>query len=242
MTLRDVAARAGVSTSTVARVAPQQRLRRRGDARARGGGHAGGRLPPQRGRVRPQAPAHDDDRHAAARDAAEPVLRRGRARHRAGARASWATTCSSTTRAGRPSTSAQGVDALLSQQVEAIVFAKPVDRDNVELAHAAGIAVVEVEKPLFRRGRHRARRQLRRRHGGDGAPARPRPRAGRLHRRAVAGRGRRRSSTASSHERLAAYRDALRARGLPADDSLVVLGEYYTDAGLGRASAPATTT
>src|SRR5919108_6623544 len=41
-----------------------------------------------------------------------------------------------------------GVDALLSQRVEAIVFAKPVDVANVELARAAGAAVVEVEKPL----------------------------------------------------------------------------------------------
>ena len=33
------------------------------------------------------------------------------------------------------------------------------------------------------------------------------------------------------HERLQAYRDALRAQGLPADESLVILGEYHTDAG-----------
>jgi DNA-binding LacI/PurR family transcriptional regulator len=33
------------------------------------------------------------------------------------------------------------------------------------------------------------------------------------------------------HERLQAYRDALQAHDLPADDSLVVLGEYHTDAG-----------
>src|ERR687893_2457300 len=46
----------------------------------------------------------------------------------------------------------RGVEALLSQQVEAIIFAKPVDRDNVALAHAAGIAVVEVEKPLYAEG------------------------------------------------------------------------------------------
>jgi DNA-binding LacI/PurR family transcriptional regulator len=32
-------------------------------------------------------------------------------------------------------------------------------------------------------------------------------------------------------ERLAAYRDALAAHGLPADESLVVLGEYHADAG-----------
>jgi LacI family transcriptional regulator len=126
----------------------------------------------------------------------------------------------------------RGVDALLSQQVEAIVFATPVDAANVELAHAAGVAVVEVEKPLFHRGgsvlvdnyvgataamQHLL--DLGHEHiGFIGEPSRPGPVAGEAMDRVVA-------------ERLAAYRDALAARGLPADDSLVVLGEYHTDAG-----------
>ena len=42
-----------------------------------------------------------------------------------------------------------GVDAFLSQRVEAIVFAKPVDARNVEPARRAGVVVVEVEKPRF---------------------------------------------------------------------------------------------
>jgi DNA-binding LacI/PurR family transcriptional regulator len=53
---------------------------------------------------------------------------------------------------GRADHERAGVDAFLSQQVEAIIFAKPVEARNVELAHRAGVAVVEVEKPLFAGG------------------------------------------------------------------------------------------
>jgi DNA-binding LacI/PurR family transcriptional regulator len=123
-----------------------------------------------------------------------------------------------------------GVDTLLSQRVEAIVFAKPVDSRNVELAHSAGVAVVEVEKPLYARGGavlvdnyvgataaiehliELGHTQV----GFIGEPSRAAD--GRIVDRVV-------------HERLQAYRDALRKHELPADDSLVVLGEYHTDAG-----------
>ncbi len=124
----------------------------------------------------------------------------------------------------------QGVEALLSQQVEAIVFAKPVDRDNVALAHAAGIAVVEVEKPLYAEGgtvlvdnyvgaSAAMEHLLDLGHTEVGFIGEPSQDAdGSVVDRVV-------------HERVAAYRDALRARDLPPDDSLVVLGEYFTDAG-----------
>jgi LacI family transcriptional regulator len=125
-----------------------------------------------------------------------------------------------------------GVDTLLSQQVEAIVFATPVDARNVELAHAAGTAVVEVEKPLFRRGgsvlvdnyvgamaaMHHLLDLGHEEIGFIGEPSRIRPQGGEVVDRVVA-------------ERLAAYRDALADRGLGGDESLVVLGEYHTDAG-----------
>jgi DNA-binding LacI/PurR family transcriptional regulator len=125
-----------------------------------------------------------------------------------------------------------GVEALLSQQVEAIVFAKPVDAGNVELAHHAGVAVVEVEKPLYGKGgsilvdnyvgataamRHLL--ELGHEHVGFiGEPSRTAATDGRPVDRVVA-------------ERLAGYRDALREHGLPDDESLVVLGDYYADAG-----------
>jgi DNA-binding LacI/PurR family transcriptional regulator len=123
-----------------------------------------------------------------------------------------------------------GVDALLGQQVEAIVFAKPVDAVNVEVAHAAGVAVVEVEKPLYRRagsvlvdntvGATAAMQHLldlgHEHIGFIGEPS-----------QTVGGR----PVDRVVDERVSAYRDALAARGLPADDSLVVLGSYHTDAG-----------
>jgi len=126
----------------------------------------------------------------------------------------------------------KGVDAFLSQQVDAIVFATPVDAANVELAHDAGVAVVEVEKPLFERGGsvlvdnyvgataamfHLI--ELGHEHiGFIGEPSRYAAVGGPPLDRVV-------------DERLAGYRDALAEHGLPADDTLVVLGEYHSDAG-----------
>jgi LacI family transcriptional regulator, galactose operon repressor len=126
----------------------------------------------------------------------------------------------------------EGVDALLSQRVEAIVFAKPVDVANVDLARAAGTAVVEVEKPLSRAegvvlvdnyvGATAAMRHLidlgHEHIGFIGEPSQAKGERGRPVDRVV-------------NERLAAYRDALGASGRPVDDSLVVLGDYYADAG-----------
>jgi DNA-binding LacI/PurR family transcriptional regulator len=125
-----------------------------------------------------------------------------------------------------------GVDAFLSQRVDAIVFAKPVDARNVELAHRAGVAVVEIEKPLFGAagavlvdnyvGASAAMRhlvELGHEHiGFIGEPARDAP----IHSRPV---------DRVVNERLAAYRDAMAEHGLAPDESLVVLGEYHSDAG-----------
>ena len=125
----------------------------------------------------------------------------------------------------------QGVEALLSQQVEAIVFAKPVDARQ----RRAGA-----------RGGHRPSSRSRSRSTPRAAPcsstttSAPRRRWSTCSTsatpRSASSASRRRTRTASVvdrvvHERVAAYRDALRARDLPPDDSLVVLGEYFTDAG-----------
>jgi LacI family transcriptional regulator, galactose operon repressor len=125
-----------------------------------------------------------------------------------------------------------GVEAFLTQRVDAIVFAKPVDARNVELAHAAGVAVVEVEKPLYGGGgvvlvdnhvgaTHAMEHLLELGHehiGFIGEPSQATGRGGRPVDRVV-------------NERFAAYRDALAARGRGFDPSLVVVGEYYAEAG-----------
>jgi DNA-binding LacI/PurR family transcriptional regulator len=125
-----------------------------------------------------------------------------------------------------------GVEAFLSQQVEAIVFAKPVDARNVELAHRAGVAVVEVEKPLFSGGgtvlvdnyvgataamRHLL--ELGHEHVGFiGEPLRDAPVDGQPVDRVV-------------NERFAGYRDALAEHGVGVDESLIVVGDYSSDIG-----------
>lgn len=125
-----------------------------------------------------------------------------------------------------------GVEALLSQQVEAIVFAHAVDASNVELAHSAGVAVVEVERPRYGAagavlvdnyvGATSAMHHLielgHERIGFIGEPSRDVPTDGKPVDRIV-------------NERFNGYRDALRENGLPADESLIVLGDYYADAG-----------
>lgn len=124
-----------------------------------------------------------------------------------------------------------GVDAFLSQQVAAIVFTTPLDAANVELAHRAGVAVVEVEKPLFNRGGvvlvdNRVGALAAMRHllelGHEriafmGEPTRVAP-DGEPADRVV-------------DERFSAYRDALAEHGVAYDESLVVLGRYFGDSG-----------
>lgn len=126
-----------------------------------------------------------------------------------------------------------GVDVLLSQQVDAIVFAKPVEASNVELAHRAGAAVVEVEKPRY----GALGSVLVDNYVGATAAMRHLLELGHLNIGFI-GEPSREDSTATGrwaarviNERLAGYRDALAERGLPEDDSLIVVGEYYRDAG-----------
>jgi len=125
-----------------------------------------------------------------------------------------------------------GVDAFLSQQVDAIIFATPVDAGNVEHAHRAGVAVVEVEKPLYGAagavvvdnyvGATAAMGhllELGHEHiGFIGEPSSEAQTAGSPVDRVV-------------NERLAGYRDTLRKQGRAGDESLVVLGDYASDAG-----------
>jgi LacI family transcriptional regulator len=125
-----------------------------------------------------------------------------------------------------------GVETLLSQQVEAIVFAHSFDAANVETALAAGVAVVEVEKPQsgasgavvvdnYVGAREAMAHLLELGHeqiGFIGEPTHPSVVAGAHAARVV-------------HERLAGYRDALAEHGLPGDDSLVVLGRYAEEEG-----------
>jgi DNA-binding LacI/PurR family transcriptional regulator len=125
-----------------------------------------------------------------------------------------------------------GVNTLLSQQVEAIVFAHSVDAANVETALAAGVAVVEVEKPLcgasgaivvdnYVGAREAMGHLLELGHEHIGFIGEP------THRSAVAGE----HAERVVRERLEGYRDALSDRGLPRDDSLVVLGSYAEEEG-----------
>ncbi|HVO55058.1 MAG TPA: LacI family DNA-binding transcriptional regulator [Solirubrobacterales bacterium] len=126
----------------------------------------------------------------------------------------------------------EGVEAFLSQKVDAVVFATPLDPANVELADRAGAAVVEVEKPLYGQGGsvlvdNYAGASAAMEHlislghetiGFIGEPLREEPLEGRPVERVV-------------NERFGGYRDALLRHGLQYDDSLAVLGDYALDAG-----------
>jgi DNA-binding LacI/PurR family transcriptional regulator len=125
-----------------------------------------------------------------------------------------------------------GVETLLSQQVEAIVFAHSLDAGNVETALAAGAAVVEVEKPLSSKSgaivvdnyvgaRAAMAHLLELGHQHIGFVGEP------THRVAVAGE----HAERVIRERLDGYRDARAEHGLPDDESLVVLGSYADEPG-----------
>jgi LacI family transcriptional regulator, galactose operon repressor len=128
-----------------------------------------------------------------------------------------------------------GIEAFLSQQVDAIVFANPLDAANVALAHHAGVAVVEVERPLFdgagvilvdnyvgaTAGMQHLLELGHERIAFMGEPPHIVPATGLPVDRIVA-------------ERYAAYRDALTGHGLELDESLVVLDRYHGDSGWPR--------
>jgi DNA-binding LacI/PurR family transcriptional regulator len=229
MTLRDVAARAGVSTSTVARVlhrngyvAPD--TRERVEAAMREGGFRLNAV--ASGLKRRRTTTIGTLLHETLPNPFFATVALG-IEHEASEQGHNVLVYNTR---GSAELERAGVDALLGQQVEAIVFAKPVDAANVAVAHDAGVAVVEVEKPLYRRagsvlvdntvGASAAMdhlRELGHEHiGFIGEPS-----------RTVDGR----AVDRVVDERLAAYRDAMARRGLAGDDSLVVLGSYHTDAG-----------
>lgn len=231
MTLRDVAARAGVSTSTVARVVHRngyvaEETRERVEAAMREGGFRLNAVASGLKRRRTTTIGtllHETSPNPFFAEVALGI-EHGASEHGYNVLVYNARGSAEHERAG--------VDALLSQQVEAIVFAKPVDARNVELAHSAGVAVVEVEKPLFWGGGavlvdnyvgataamdhllQLGHQQI----GFIGEPSHAPAADGRPADRVV-------------NERLAAHRDALAGHGLAFEDSLVVLGEYHTDAG-----------
>jgi DNA-binding LacI/PurR family transcriptional regulator len=231
MTLRDVAARAGVSTSTVARVVHSngyvaEDTRERVEAAMREGGFRLNAV--ASGLKRRRSTTIGTLLHETLPNPffAEVALgiEHGASEHGYNVLVYNAGGLADHERAG--------VEAFLSQQVEAIIFAKPLDARNVELAHRAGVAVVEVEKPLFAGGgtvlvdnyvgataatRHLI--ELGHEHVGFiGEPARDEPSDGRPVDRVV-------------NERLAGYRDELTRHGIALDESLVVVGDYASDAG-----------
>jgi DNA-binding LacI/PurR family transcriptional regulator len=127
----------------------------------------------------------------------------------------------------------QGVEAFLSQRVDAIVFSTPLEAGNVELAHQAGAAVVEVERPLYGGGGS----VLVDNHVGASAAMEHLIVLGHT---AIGfiGEALQQAPTVESaavervvNERQAGHRDVLLRHGLPYDPSLVVAGDYSLDAG-----------
>jgi LacI family transcriptional regulator len=233
MTLRDVAARAGVSTSTVARVvhgngyvAPE--TRERVERAMREGGFRLNAVAAGLKRRRTTtigAVLHETLPNPFFAEVALGIERGARERGYDVLVAN---------ASGSAEQERAGVEAFLSQQAAAIVFARPVDGDNVALAQRAGAAVVEVEWPLFGgggrvlvddyAGAREAMRHLfelgHERIGFLGEPTPSPPSAARAPQAVAAGR-------------LGGWRDALAERGVADDElaALAVVGEYTRDAG-----------
>jgi LacI family transcriptional regulator len=126
-----------------------------------------------------------------------------------------------------------GVETLLARRVDGIVFTTALRAENVQLVLDAGVPAVEVEKPLCDEaaavvvdnytGVYDAIEHLlglgHREIGFLGEPVTPLPGAldGRLDR--------------VVQERFAAYRDALESAGVPFAESRIVLGDYAHDPG-----------
>ena len=126
-----------------------------------------------------------------------------------------------------------GVETLVRRRVDAMLFTTPVHEDNVRLALAAGLPVVQVERMtavdtlavlvdnvagpravvehLIGLGHCRIAfigADPRRMHRHSGGPRRP----------------------DVEQERLSGFLTALNDRGIPSDDALIALGRYYTGA------------
>lgn len=127
---------------------------------------------------------------------------------------------------GDPSAEKKAVEAFLGWRVDAILFVTPLDQTNVELARGAGVPAVQVERPVSQ--------------GCDqvlvdnyvGARAAMDHLLALGHRRiAFVGQDERAQASSVSgyveRERLGAYQDALKAAGIPLDTPLISLGSYY---------------
>jgi LacI family transcriptional regulator len=126
-----------------------------------------------------------------------------------------------------------GVETLLARRVDGVIFTTALRAENVRLVLEAGVPAVEVEKPLCDEaasvvvdnygGVYEAINHLlelgHREIGYIGEPVAPLPGApdDRIDR--------------VVQERFEAYRDALRSAGVPAEESRIVLGDYSHDPG-----------
>ncbi len=140
---------------------------------------------------------------------------------------------------GEPDAERLGVEALIRRRVEAILFTTVTDPANVELAVAAGIPVVQVERLSGiethavtvdnYRGAFEAADHLlalgHRRIACLGVDPASRAQSGPRHRRVV------------ERERLSGFLDAHASHGIEVDDDLVILGESYYDLDAARRAA-----
>lgn len=140
---------------------------------------------------------------------------------------------------GDPAIERLGVEALLRRRVEAILFTTVTDPANLDLAAAAGIPVVQVERLSGiethavtvdnYRGAFEATDHLlalgHRRIACLGVDPVSRSPTGPRHRRVV------------ERERLSGFLDAVASHGAEVDDTLVILGESYYDLDAARRAA-----
>jgi LacI family transcriptional regulator len=120
----------------------------------------------------------------------------------------------------------QGVETLLARRVDGIVFTTAVSEENVRLALEAGVATVEVEKPLC----EEAASVIVDNYAGAAEAVEYLVELG--HRRiGYIGEAPGRRQDRTVEERFNAYRDTLQAAGIALDDAAVVLGAYWRDPG-----------
>ncbi len=128
---------------------------------------------------------------------------------------------------GDASAERKAVEAFLSWRVDAILFITPIDGANVNLSLSAGVPAVQVERPALEACDHVLVDNY------MGARAAMDHLIGFGHKR-VAFIGQDPNAQVNSisayveRERLRAYQDALTSSGIPSDDRLISLGNYYT--------------
>lgn len=120
----------------------------------------------------------------------------------------------------------QGVDVFIEWRVDAIVFTPPVDVANVDVAIASGARVVQVERPMHARTSSVvADNRIGAAEAVDHLIALGHRRIGFIGAHPAGHPGRVANDTVE-RERLAGYRESLDRHGLKARDSDVVVGEY----------------